>query len=44
MTPQMKAIIIGWWRMGASIEEIIGATGVSYMDIKNTIETYVPKP
>jgi len=39
----MAATVIGFWRMGATIEEIIGATGLFYEAIEMIIANYKDK-
>jgi len=38
MTPQMKAIIIGWCKMGASIEEVCVYMGIDGMEVQKVFE------
>lgn len=37
MTEHVKAAIIGYWRMGASKEEMAGLTGVPYFFVERII-------
>lgn len=36
----MESAIIGYWRMGATMEEMCAATGLYYLVIKKIIESY----
>lgn len=40
MTPEEKAAIIGYWRMGATWIEIVGITGYPEWKIKQVVKQY----
>lgn len=40
ITKEVKAAIIGYWRSGATIEQIIGKTHFKYDVIENIIKEY----
>ncbi len=40
MKDNIKSAIIGFWRMGANMEEIIGNTGLEYLTIETIIFNY----
>lgn len=44
MNKDLKAAIIGYWRSGATIEEIIGITGLLYREVVAVIEEYRNHP
>jgi len=39
MDANVRAAIIGYWRSGASIEQIIALTGVYYLQVAAVIES-----
>ncbi len=43
MKDNIKSAIIGFWRMGANMEEIIGNTGLGYLYIERIIMAYYKK-
>ena len=40
MEPQLKSAIIGYYLSGATIEHIIGITGLFYLQVARVIEEY----
>ena len=43
MTEQVKAAVIGFWRMGASEEQIIHCTDLQFFEIRIIIQEYQNK-
>jgi hypothetical protein len=39
-TPNINATIIGFWRQGATVSEMIGATGLYHKVIERIIKDY----
>ena len=40
MDKNLKSSVIGFWRSGASVEEVCGVTGLYYSVIMNIIKDY----